>query len=89
MDNDVSAMLEGTDEIGSGEGIVDHQRNGMPMRDFRNTGDIHQIRVGIADAFYEHRFGIGLNRLFVPFIVIATYECGVDSQLGEGMGNRL
>ena len=48
MDDDIRTVLDGPDEIGRTEGIVNDQRKPVLMGDFRDGIDIRNVAVRIA-----------------------------------------
>ena len=48
VDNDVSAMLKGAEQVGSTEGVVDHNGQAVLLCDFGNCVDVGDVGVGVA-----------------------------------------
>ena len=51
MDDDICAVLNGTDQVRGAEGIIDDQRQAVLVRDGCNGIDIGDIAVGVAQSF--------------------------------------
>ena len=58
VDHDVRAVLDGAQQIRRGEGIVDDQRDAVPVRAFGDGADIGHVTVGIAHRFGVQRLGV-------------------------------
>ena len=58
MDDNISSMLDRTDQVRSTERIIDDQRDIMTVSHLRHSIDIGNIRIGIAERFDIHRFRI-------------------------------
>ena len=48
VNNDVSAMLKGAEQVGSTEGVVDHNGQAVLLCDFGNCVDVGDVGVGVA-----------------------------------------
>ena len=59
MHHDVRAVLNGADEIGRAEGVVDHERQAMPVSNFGDGVDVRDIGVGVAQRLKVDGFGVG------------------------------
>ena len=64
VDHNVCAMLNGTNPIGRAKGIVNHQRQSMPVGDIRDGVNVRNVAVWIAQRFQIDRLGIALNGPF-------------------------
>ena len=79
MDNDVRTVFDGPHQNRCRKGIVDNQRDIMPVGYFCNCLNIDDIGIGIAQGFNEDGFGILLNRIFKSVFLIRINECCADS----------
>ena len=61
MNNDICAVLNGTDQVRGAEGIIDDQRQAVLVRDGCNGIDIGDIAVGVAQSFQIDGLGVGLE----------------------------
>ena len=59
--DDVRAVLDGTNQIRRAEGVVDHERNAVAVRDVGNRTDVSHVAVGITQRLDENRLGVVLN----------------------------
>lgn len=59
--DDICAVLDGTNQIGRAEGVVDHERNAVAVCDVGNRADVGHVAVGIAQRLDENRLGVVLN----------------------------
>ena len=48
VNNDVSAMLKGAEQVGSTEGVVDHNGQAVLLGNFGNCVDVGDVGVGVA-----------------------------------------
>ena len=48
VDNDVGAMLEGAEQVGSTEGVVNYNGQAVLLGDFGNCVDVGDVGVGVA-----------------------------------------
>ena len=61
MDDDICAVLNGTDQVRGAEGIIDDQRQAVLVRDGCNGIDIGDIAVGVAQSFQIDGLGVELD----------------------------
>ena len=54
-------MLNGPDQIGGAEGVVNDQRQAVAVGDFRDGVNVRNIGVGVAQGFNVNGLGVGLN----------------------------
>ena len=48
VNNDVGAMLEGAEQVGSTEGVVNYNGQAVLLGDFGNCVDVGDVGVGVA-----------------------------------------
>ena len=48
VNNDVSAMLKGAEQVGGAEGVVNHNGQAVLLGDFGNGIDVGDVGVGVA-----------------------------------------
>ena len=89
MDHHISPMLNGTDQIGRAEGIVDDQRQAMLMCNGCDGIDIRNIRIGIAQGFNVDSLGVVLNG--IPYLgkIMGIYKCGLNAIEGQCMSQQI
>ena len=83
VDDDVRAVFDRPDQVRRSEGVVDHQRQSILMRDLRNGVDVGDIAVRIAQRLQENRSGVLLNGPLYFFQIMRVHKCGFDSVLRE------
>jgi hypothetical protein len=81
MDDDIGAVLEWCAQIWRGEGVVDDQREPMPMRDVCDRRDVEDIQLRIGDCLGVKHLGIGLHRTFELGRNIGIDESAADAEL--------
>ena len=85
MNHDIRSVFDRADEVRRSEGIIDHNRNSVPVGDFRNRVDIRDIAVRIAKRFQEDRPCVIRNRCFHFFRIMDIDKCRADAVLGKRM----
>ncbi len=61
VNNDISAVLNRTDEVRGTEGVVDYERQTVLMCDGGNGVDVGDVGVGVAERLQIYRLGVVLN----------------------------
>ncbi len=84
MNHDIGAMLDRAAEKGTGEGVVDHERQAVLVRDFSHRADIEDIDARIADGFAVEHFGFGRNGLAEVLRVGGIDEDHIDPPMPQG-----
>ena len=82
-------MLDGTDQVGRAEGVVDHQGQAVLVGDGRDGVDIRNIAVGIAQGFQIDGPGVFLNGAFHLAQVMGIHKGGGDAILGQGVAQQV
>ena len=59
VDHHVGSVLDGADEIGGAEGIVDNDDGIMPMGYFSNAVDVGHAGIGVAEGLDDDGLGVG------------------------------
>ena len=62
VDDDVSAMLDGTDQIRGAEGVINDQRQAMLVSDGCDSINIRNITVGVAQSLEVDRLVLAGSR---------------------------
>ena len=75
MKDDIRAVLDGANQIGCAEGVVDYKGDLMSMGDRCDGVDVWDIGVGIAQRFQIDRLGIGPNSSCHFFQIVGIYKC--------------
>lgn len=89
MDDDVCAMLDGADKIGSTEGVVYHQRKTVLVSQLCKGINIGNVAVGVAQSFDVDGTGVVLNGGRYLTEVVDIYKGGGDAEVGQGMGQQI
>ena len=89
MDNDICAVLEGADQIGSTKSIINNNRKSIAMSDFCNGVDIRDVTVGIAESLQINGSGVLPDRRFHFLQIMSIYETGLDSVLGKCVSEQV
>ena len=79
MNRDIGAVIERFQQDRRGDGIVDHQRHAMAMRDLCQRFDVADIAGGVADRLGENRLGIFVDQSFDGVGLVALGETGGDA----------
>lgn len=85
VDDDVSAMLDGTDQVRGAEGVINDQRQAMLVSDGCDGINIRNITVGVAQSLEVDSLGVGLDRVLDLFQIVSVHEGGGDAELGQSM----
>ena len=85
MNNDICAVLNGTDQVRGAEGIIDDQRQAVLVRDGCNGIDIGDIAVGVAQSFQIDGLGVGLDGILHLSQIVCVHKGGGDAELGQGV----
>jgi hypothetical protein len=59
--DDVGTVLQRTDEVRGGDGVVDDERDACPVSDSRDPLDVEDVALRVADGLAEERLGVGPN----------------------------
>ena len=85
VDDNIRAVLDGTDEIRRTEGIIDHERQTVLVREDREGVDIRDVAVGVAEGLDVDGSGIGLDGGLDLREIVDVDESGRDAEVREGM----
>ena len=88
MNRDIGAVIEGFQQDRGGDGVVDHQRHAMTMRDLRQRLDVADIAGGIADGLGKNRLGIFVDQLLDGVGLVAFGEAGGDALTRQDVGEQ-
>ena len=90
MYHDIGAVLNGTDQIRCRKGGIHHQRNMMPVGNFRQVLQVCQVGVGISQGLHENRLGVVLNRRLERALLLRVHKSsGNAAGKGKGMGQQV
>ena len=79
VDHDVRAVLDGADQIGRAESVVDDQGDIVAVSQCRQGVDVGDIAVGVAESLDVDSLGVGLNRRLDLIEVVNVNEGGVNA----------
>ena len=85
VDDDVRAVLDGTDEVRGAKGVINDQRQAVLVGDGRDGVDVGDVAVGVAQSLEVDSLGVGLDRVLDLFQVMCIHEGGGDAELGQGV----
>ena len=83
MHHDVGSVLEGPDEVGRRDGVVDDERDAVGPGDLRDGGDVDEVVLRVRDRLDEDRLRLGPDQ---PFPLVAVG--GVAHIVGEDAETR-
>ena len=89
VDHDVRAVLDGTDQVGRAEGVVDDQGQAVFVGNFSDGVDVGDIRVGVAQGLQVDGLGVGLNGVFHLRQVVSVDKGGGHTVLRQGVGQQV
>ena len=76
VDHDVRAVLDGPDQIGGAEGVVDDQGQAVLVGNGRDGVDVGNVGVGVAQGLQIDGLGVGLNGVFHLLKVVGVHKGG-------------
>ncbi|CDZ89285.1 hypothetical protein RHRU231_470133 [Rhodococcus ruber] len=84
--DDVGAVLEGADQVGGGDGVVDDQRQGVLVGDGGDAGDVEEVVFGVGDGFAVEGAGGGADGGAPLVEVVGVVDEGdLDAEAGQGV----
>ena len=89
VDHNVSAVFNGTDQIGGAECIIDYQRQSIFVSNVSNGVNVRNITVGVAQGLNVDGLGVGLDRMFHGGEVVDIHKAGVDAVEWQGVGQQI
>ena len=89
MYNDVSTVLDRTDEVRSAEGVVDDERQAVLVRDLSDLLDVRNVGVRVAEGLDVDSLGVVLDRALELCEVVRVNEGGLDAELGQGVREQV
>jgi len=84
VDDDVGAVLDGTQQVGGGERGVDRQRQAVVVGDRGHGGHVEHLEAGVAERLGEHHAGLGPDGVGEGLGVAGVDEGGGDAEPGHG-----
>ena len=89
VDHDVCAVLNGADQVGGAEGVVNDQGQAVTVGDLGNGVDIGDVGIGVAQGLNVDGLGVGLDGGFYLLQIVGIHEGGGDAVLGQGVGQQV
>ena len=83
MNHDVAAVIDGPADVGRGEGVVDHQRQAVRVRDGRHRFDIENIAAWVADGLSVEELSVRANGLAEILRIVRLDESDVKPKAPE------
>jgi hypothetical protein len=84
VNDDVGAVLEGTDQVRGCDRVVRDQRDTVLVRDVGDASDVEHVRLRVADRLREEQLRVGTDRT-APLVevVLVLDEGRLDAELRE------
>ena len=82
-------MLDGPDEVGRTEGVVDDQGQAVGMSNGRNGVNVRDVAVRIAQGFQIDGLGVGPDSGGDGLQVVGVHKGGLHPELGQGVGQQV
>ncbi len=89
VDHHVRAVLNGPDQVGGAEGVVNDQGQAVPVSNGRHGVDVGDIAVGIAQGLNKNGLGIVLDRRLCLLQVVDVHKGGLHTVDGQGVGQQV
>ena len=86
---DARAVLDGPDQVGGAEGVVDDQGQAMLVGNGGDGVNIGDVGVGVAQGFQIDGLGIGQDGSFHLGKVMGVHESSGNTELGKGVGQEV
>ena len=81
MHDNVGTMFKRTDQVRSTEGVVDYDRNLVLVSEFRNSFDIRDVGIRVAERFDKDELRVVLDCAFDFLQVVDVNESRFDAEL--------
>ena len=89
VNDDISAVLQGPDQVGGAEGVVDDQGQAVLVGDGGDGVNVGDVAVGVAQGLQINGLGVVLDRVFHLGQVVGVHEGRGDAVLGQGVGQQV
>ena len=89
VDDDIRAVLDGSDQIRRAEGVVDDQRQAVTVGYLGDSVDIGYVGVGIAEGLEVDRAGVVADRALDLAEVVSVDKGSIYPVLGQGMRQQV
>ena len=85
VNNDISAVLNRTDEVRGTESVVDYERQTVLVRNLCDSLDVRNVGVRVAESLDVNRLSIVLDSAFQFFQIVCINEGGLNAELRQSM----
>ena len=85
VNNDISTVLNRTDEVRGTESVVDYERQTVLVRNLCDSLDIRNIGIRVAESLDVNRLSIVLDSAFQFFQIVCINEGGLNAELRQSM----
>ena len=82
-------MLDGPDQVGRAEGVVDDQGQAVRVGDGRDGVDVGDVGVGVAQGLQVHGLGVGPDGGLHLLQVVGVDEGGLHPEVGQGLAQQV
>ena len=82
-------MLNGLDEAGGAEGVVDDQGQAVGVGNLRDSVDIGDIGVGVAQGLQINGLGVGPDGGGELLQIVGVHKCSGHAELRQGVGQQV
>ena len=89
VDDDVCAVLQGPDQVGGAEGVVDDQGQAVLVGDGGDGVNVGDVAVGVAQGLQVDGLGVVLDGVLHLGQVVGVHEGRGDAVLGQGVGQQV
>ena len=89
VNHDVGTMLQGTKQVGSGECVVDNQRDAMTMSHCCHALDVQHVTVRITEGLCIDGLGVGKNGSLQCLQVVHLDDCICDSLVSQRVSYKV
>ena len=83
MDDDIGAVLDGSDQVGRAEGVVHNKRQAVLMCNFRDGVKVGDVGIRVAQRFKINGLGVVLDGVLHLRQVVRVDKGGGDAVLGQ------
>ena len=85
MNHDVGAVFQRANQVRRSEGVVDDHRNLVLVGDFRNSLNVRDVGIGIAESLDQDKLGVVLDGSLNFVQVVDIHEGGIHTEGAKGV----
>ena len=89
VDHDVCPVLNGPDQIGGAEGVVDDQGQAMAVSNVCDGINVRDVAVGVAQSFQIDGFGVGLDGGGEFLQAVSIHKGGGYTELRQSVSQQI